>query len=400
MFLLPALFTQCSEVQTELETDKDVISMDFNGGEIVVDVFCNVSTLTTVYYEGEDSDWIFVLPRSLQGDGHLVFQIGRNMAYETTRTARAVIAGKGVEKTIAVTQTGRPKPVATDLDLNRYSICSDVEGGNYDINVSTEGEWNAVSNQPWCKVKDGTNTGIGKFTICIERSEDYRYRTAEVSVTAGSLAPRIVQIQHVGTRIGSLVWANANVAAPDTFGDNCEVRGSLYQWNSKIPFPSYSANNHGEPSKPVPGYVGGPNDAHSEVWTEENDPCPEGWRVPTNEELNTLFYAGGPNPLFWFDYHMEKGLSVAGAFVGLSPEQCKTDITRDDFHGAIFIPQAGMIDRDKCLQENWWSVSLWSGTTVGQTWDMFGIWLDGNQGIGKNCWYGSRCGLSVRCIKK
>lgn len=67
--------------------------------------------------------------------------------------------------------------------------------------------------------------------------------------------------------------------------------------------------------------------------------------------------------------------------------------------GAIFIPQAGSISRDSGKQENWWGVELWTGSNVGQTWDMWGIWMDGNQGIG-TAWYGSMYGRSVRCVLK
>lgn len=396
------LMLSCSKTETEtpsLETDTEAITAGTDGGDFNVKVTCNVATTTEIVYENGDG-WIFLMPKVLKGDGTLMFQISKFPDYDAVRSATATITGDGVRKEIKITQTGRPKPVATDLDLDIYNIYSDVEGGTYTVSVATGGEWTAVSDAPdWCTVENGSAMGVGQFTVKVAESEDYQYRTANVKVTAGTLE-RTVFVQHVGTKIGDLVWANANVDEPDTFGKNCQVRGKLYQWNAKVGYPSYSANDHGDPDKVVPGFTGGQKDSCSETWTEENDPCPDGWRVPTWDEVKTLIGSDLSTPTFWFDYWMDNGMEVAGAYVGLDREVMKAECGPGHLNGAIFIPQAGMIDRDTCTQNNWWSVVLWTSTNVGQTWDMHGIWLDGNNNCGVTEWYGSMSGLSVRCVKK
>lgn len=393
------LLLSCNKTVTpSLETDTETITATTDGGDFNVKVTCNVSTTVGIVYETGDG-WISLMPKVLSGDGTLLFRISKFLDYDAVRSATATITGDGVRKEIKITQNGRPKPVATALDLDVYNIYSDVEGGSYSVSVATAGEWNAVSDEEWCTVENGTAIGVGQFTVKVAESTDYQYRTANVKVTSGTLE-RTVFVQHVGTKIGELVWANANVDDPDTFGRNCQVRGKLYQWNSKTGYPSYSANDHGDPDKVVPGFTGGAVDSHSETWTEENDPCPDGWRVPTWDELKTLIGSNLPTPTFWFDYWMDNGMEVAGAYVGLDREVMKTECGPGHMNGAIFIPQAGTIDRDKCTQENWWSVVLWTSTNVGQTWDMHGIWLDGNNNCGVDGWYGSMSGLSVRCVKK
>lgn len=393
------LLLSCSKTVTpSLETDVETITAATDGGEFNVKVTCNVATTTEITYESGE-DWIFLMPKVLKGDGTLLFQISKFLDYDAVRSATATITGDGVKKEIKITQTGRPKPVATELDLDVYNIWSDVEGGTYTVSVATAGEWTAVSDEAWCTVENGTAIGVGQFTVKVAESTDYQYRTANVKVTSGSLE-RSVLVQHVGTKIGDLVWANANVDAPDTFGKNCQVRGQLYQWNSKVGYPSYSANDHGDVDKVVPGFVGGEKDTCSETWTEENDPCPDGWRVPTRDEVKGLIGSDLPTPTFWFDYWMVNKMSVAGAYVGLDRELMKNECGPGHMNGAIFIPQAGCIDRNSCKQANWWSVVLWTSTNVGQTWDMHGIWLDGNNNCGVTDWYGSMSGLSVRCVKK
>lgn len=393
-----AMFAACESEQTPfLTVDKEALSVNTDGGNFEIKVQSNVATKTTVEYQNGNG-WISLMPSYLDGNGTILFRIEKFLDYDAERNAVATVVGDGVRKEISITQTGRPKPEATDLDLDTYNVYADVEGGTFPIAVSTAGEWVAESDADWCTVEDGSAMGVGMFKINIAESDDYRYRTANVTVKAGNLE-RKVYVQHVGTKIGDLVWANSNVDDPDTFGKNSAVRGQLYQWNSKKGYPSYSANDHGDESKVVPGFEIGAKDSMTDKWAEENDPCPDGWRVPTFDELKDLLGVDASVKNFWFDYWMTNGMPVAGAYVGLDPVVMQAECGPGHMGGAIFIPQAGFINQLNGMQEVWWTVSLWTGTNVGQTWDMWGIWMDGNQGM-ESAWYGSMCGLSVRCVLK
>lgn len=388
----------CNKTQSTLSTDMDEIVMDYEGGNINIKVICPVETLTTVTYE-EGDGWVFVLPRHLWGNGTLSITLERYSNTEFDRHAVAAIVGDGVYKEIRITQAHKPRPGATDLDLDRMNIYADVEGGTWNIGVSTAKTWTVTSPASWCQITGGSGTGSGQFTVKVEPSTDYQYRTAEVKVTADAIE-RILLVQHVGTKIGDVVWANANVDDPDTFGANCEVRGKLYQYNSKVPYPSYAANDHVASEDPVPGFVTGEYDTMSNTWTEENDPCPDGWKVPTINQLQALIGSGQPTPFFWFDFYLAKGRSVAGAYVGLDRIILQDEVTKDDMMGAIFIPQTGTISRDDGKMHDWWDAAVWSCTNVGQTWDMRYVWMNGNQQYGDTDWAGSRTAMGVRCVKK
>ena len=392
------LLAACAKTPASLSTDQEEILIDFEGGPVNIKVTCNVETLTTVTYE-EGEDWVFLMPRHLWANGVLSFQISRYSGMEADRHAVATIVGNGVEKAIRITQTHKPKPVATDLDLSRSIINADVKGGTWEIGVTTAGDWTATSSETWCTVSDGSGSGTGSFKVEIAASTDYQYRTAEVLVKSGNLERKLL-IEHVGTTIGGVVWANANVDEPDTFGADCEVRGMLYQYNSKVPYPSYAANDHASSTDPVPGFITGEFDVMSDTWKEENDPCPDGWRVPTIDELGTLIGAGESTPRFWFDYWMQKERSVAGAYVGIDRIIIQDEVTKDDMKGCIFIPQTGRIDRMSGKMDDWWDVALWSCTNVGQTWDMRWVWMNGNQDYSITDWSGSRFAHGIRCIKK
>ena len=83
-----------------------------------------------------------------------------------------------------------------------------------------------------------------------------------------------------GVVINSIRWATRNVDAPGTFANNPEDAGMLFQWNRIKGWNVVDREVEGWDST----LAGGTK------WYAENDPCPEDWRVPTIDELNTLLY--------------------------------------------------------------------------------------------------------------
>ena len=79
------------------------------------------------------------------------------------------------------------------------------------------------------------------------------------------------------TLINGVIWANSNVDAFRTFAPTPESAGMFYQW--------------GKPKAwAATGSVTGWDSTTSTdtTWTADNDPCPNGWRVPTKAELQSL----------------------------------------------------------------------------------------------------------------
>lgn len=80
-----------------------------------------------------------------------------------------------------------------------------------------------------------------------------------------------------GVVINGVTWATRNIAASGCFSRTPEDIGMIYQWNRKK---AWAAT----------GEISGWDNSASigNIWEKENDPCPEGWRIPTIDELQTL----------------------------------------------------------------------------------------------------------------
>jgi len=82
----------------------------------------------------------------------------------------------------------------------------------------------------------------------------------------------------IGVLINGVVWAPYNVGATGKFVAKPEDYGGYYQWNRKD-----TANFLLDADYNTSEF------ASASTWLPENDPSPAGWRVPTFDELRTLY---------------------------------------------------------------------------------------------------------------
>jgi len=225
-----------------------------------------------------------------------------------------------------------------------------------------------------------------------------------------------------GVMVGGKKWATRNLAKNYTFVENPEDYGALYQWgryadgHEQRNSPNYPTNNNvledgainmgsGELQVPNkhPAYGkfikqgGKPYDwrtpQRNDFWCERMeisgapikaiyDPCPEGWRLPTDTELKSLFQNSQKN---W-----GKQNGVSGYFFYDNASSPK-----------LFLPAAGFRwNNGNILVEgsigNYWSSSCDIESLVNGYWiSYFLCFQDNNLAIGK----AQRTeGISVRCI--
>ena len=96
--------------------------------------------------------------------------------------------------------------------------------------------------------------------------------------------------QETGVEINGVTWATRNVGAPNTFVINPEDAGMFYQWNSKI---GWNYTDTPVPSDDTSVWDSSWNGGSAETWETANDPCPEGWKVPSFDDFGNLIASGG-----------------------------------------------------------------------------------------------------------
>ena len=166
-----------------------------------------------------------------------------------------------------------------------------------------------------------------------------------------------------GVVINGVRWATRNVDAPGTFAANPESAGQLFQWNRQQGWVAADA---------VSGWNSDP--ASGRDWESANNPCPPGWRVPTQAELQGLLSSGGT----WTRQNR-----VRGTLFGTAPNQ-------------LFLPAVGWrAASDGSLHNAGTRGGYWSSTQRGST-TSFALWIRQEESVINH--YNRARGFSVRCV--
>jgi len=177
-----------------------------------------------------------------------------------------------------------------------------------------------------------------------------------------------------GVVINGVKWATRNVGTSGTFVENSKDYGEYYQFNKGttdfLSYEDYYCSIY-------------PN---SDFWLPTNDPSPVGWRVPTSDEIETLFDTE----------KVSKEWTILDGVEGIS-------YTDKSTNKSLFLPAAGYYF-DGTLYETGFGGFYWSNTTY----DMYApyyaySWVFGLIHLGGNhdYDYGNRIyGQSVRSVAK
>ena len=171
-----------------------------------------------------------------------------------------------------------------------------------------------------------------------------------------------------GVIINGIRWATRNVDAPGTFAETPESPGMFFQWNRRKGW-----NTTDEKVEDWDNSI-----PEGTKWYAENDPCPEGWRVPTIKEWHSLQDAGSK----WITQN-----NIRGRLFGVAPNQ-------------IFLPIVGWRQGLNSNLHNTEGV-YWSSTQHNEWGDgevIREFWFDEDDT--DESWTFREYGLSIRCVAK
>jgi len=179
-----------------------------------------------------------------------------------------------------------------------------------------------------------------------------------------------------GVVINGVTWARSNVNVPGTFAAAPESYGMFYQWNRTTAWLSTGANPVSAPA----GMTWDSSAPTGDVWAAANDPCPEGWHVPTAAQLATLVDASKVS----YAWTTQNGVN-GGKF---------TDIASGN---SIFLPAAGGRGySDGALYDAGNGGKYWSGSSDDSTAGAWGLSFFSDS-AGQSYYYRA-LSLAVRCV--
>ncbi|GHT79129.1 hypothetical protein AGMMS50262_22500 [Bacteroidia bacterium] len=159
--------------------------------------------------------------------------------------------------------------------LESYTLTATLLPANASGNPIT---WTS-SNKNVATIDQGKVAATGAGTVTITAIAGDKTATCVVTVS-NDISQIKISDDINGFTINGVTWATRNVDAPGNFAAKPEDPGKLYQWNNKTAWPATGA---------VSGWVNA--DILASEWADENDPSPNGWRVPNLSEIRSLMQA-------------------------------------------------------------------------------------------------------------
>lgn len=337
------------------------------------------------------------------------------------------------------------------LGLSPVIVNVEAAGGVVELAITGDEAWTveltewSTEEQDWCtaNVTEGEGAYTLKLTVDPATSlTDQRSVIVEVSSATKTLQAKLTQatltlgpgeVLITGLDGKARIWSAYNLAGEGVFDTDVEGTAVAFQFNRKKAWPFDPSKNNGvfnggapasEGMVPVEGFVEAcktysekhrtynPDDPTAPVddedaWDDANDPCPEGWRVPTSWEIIQTLGFSDDHCVTKTNFNCirvnagERGFSKMGFIVGWG-QNVPDRINKDNIvaEGGMFVPAAGWINSTGYTDRTW-LVTCWGATSHNDA--LAGLYLTTYLDYCDHWGWGDghkEFATVVRCIKK
>ena len=350
-------------------------------------------------------DWCSINVQKGTGRQNTTFTFELNTTTEQRQVAvHARNINDETEHTVfEITQRANP----AELRISPTSFFLSADATNCSINVNSSlNDWTVEVNyipkswerHPWCTLTTVRELRNSLIVASIKENPDEMKRAAVITVRLGNVVARNTIFQsanvlsdEVGVEINGVTWATRNVGAYSLFAPNFyENYGRYYQYNSWVYFPNNEDISIGKNPYDLEVMVGGYD--RRMLWSPLEDPSPEGWRIPTKEELDALVRSG-----YRWVRQEDSYIGCAGAWAGPNAETA----TFDNPGKAIFLPALGIMSTDENSTESYKNRGAYHATGMVSGWIPQALHITEtgfdsplNTGVNPD-W-----AISIRCVKK
>ena len=399
--LLSVLCVSCGgedEYMMQLGWYPHMLTQDYKSGRQQVTINAGSKVIWKVFPK-EPVDWCSA--SLLQGKGQQTFAF----TFEANRTLEERIAffyvqdinGESIES-LQIIQDANPG----QLEISPAFIHQDAPAVNCSINVLATTEWIVEDvkyipadwweNYPWCTLNTSSGVGNSVIVASLKENPTETKRGAIITVRSGDVTKTYTIYQsaktlsdEVGVEINGITWATRNVGVFGTFAsNNFDDYGKYYQFNYPIGFPS-SNSSYLMVNRPDQS-----GDFEFD-WDLVNDPSPEGWRIPTIDEMDALCQSG----YRWMDKD-NSGYGCSGAWLGPNA----ANATKENPGKAVFFPAMGYF-LNNALQPDYLDYGCYFVTgRVVSVLNQSLRFHKSSVGSPKNNGFGRNAATTLRCVKK
>lgn len=175
------------EEQT-LSVNPEKHDVAYTGGVASSQIICNTSWIAN---KGSES-WFTMTPTSGKGNGMIEFTVSENSGEARSATV-TIIAGE-VSKEITINQVAKENELI--VEPISHSVTS--AGGTVTSSITSNIAWTATKgSETWFTMTPANGNGNGKITFTVSPNATLESRSANVTVTAGSIS-KVITISQTG----------------------------------------------------------------------------------------------------------------------------------------------------------------------------------------------------------